>query len=101
MKKQVTIQDVAKLAGVSVATASRAMNDTGYPVSAKLKQRVKEAAEELEYVPNLMARALRNDTCRDIGLVIPNVSNPFYLQALMDNFRLLHHLNQDKYKHFH
>ena len=83
MKKQVTIQDVAKLAGVSVATASRAMNDTGYPVSTKLRQRVKEAAEELEYVPNLMARGLRNDTCRDIGLVIPNVSNPFYLQALM------------------
>ena len=82
MKKQVTIQDVAEKAGVSVATASRVMNDTGYPVSARLKQRVREAAEELEYVPNLMARSLRNDICRDVGLVIPNVSNPFYLQAM-------------------
>lgn len=82
MKKQVTIQDVARAAGVSVATASRVMNDNGYPVSAKLRQRVTEAAQQLEYVPNLMARSLRNDSCRDVGLVIPNVSNPFYLQAL-------------------
>lgn len=82
MKKQVTIQDVAKKAGVSVATASRVMNDTGYPVSARLKQQVQEAAEQLEYVPNLMARSLRNETYRDVGLVIPNVSNPFYLQAM-------------------
>lgn len=83
MNNRATILDVAKLAGVSVATASRVLNDTGYPVRLQLRQRVKEAAEELGYVPNLMARSLRNDTCRDIGLVIPNVSNPFYLQALM------------------
>lgn len=81
--KQATIKDVAAAAGVSVATASRALNDAGYPVSAQLRQRVREAAEQLEYVPNTMARSLRRDVCRDIGLVIPNVSNPFYLQAIL------------------
>ena len=83
MSRQTTIRDVAKLAGVSVATASRALNNPDYPVNAKLRQKVKEAAEQLEYVPNVMARSLRGDGCRDIGLVIPNVSNPFYLQAML------------------
>lgn len=59
MGKQATIRDVAALAGVSVATASRALNDPSYPVNAQLRQQVKEAAERLNYVPNLMARSLR------------------------------------------
>lgn len=83
MEKQATIREVAKLAGVSVATASRALNNSDYPVNAKLRQKVKEAAEQLEYVPNIIARSLRGDTSKDIGLVIPNVSNPFYLQTML------------------
>lgn len=83
MKKQATIRDVAALAGVSLATVSRALNDPDYPVNAALRQKVKEAAAELEYVPNMAARSLRRDMGRDIGIVIPNVSNPFYLQTLL------------------
>lgn len=83
MAKQATIRDVAKLAGVSLSTASRALNNPDYPVDARLRQKVREAADKLEYVPNVMAQALRRDTCRDIGLVIPNVSNPFYLQTML------------------
>lgn len=83
MGKQATIRDVAKLAKVSLATVSRVLNDADYPVSPELKQRVKDAVEQLGYVPNAMARSLRGEGCRDIGLVIPNVSNPFYLQALL------------------
>ena len=83
MAKQTTIREVAKLAGVSVSTASRALNNPDYPVDARLRQKVRDAADKLEYVPNVMAQALRRDACRDIGLVIPNVSNPFYLQTML------------------
>ena len=82
MGKQKTIRDVAELAGVSVATASRVLNDTDYPVRQHLKQRVRDAAEKLNYSPNAVARSLRQDTCKDIGLIVPNISNPFYLQAI-------------------
>lgn len=82
MEKQATIRDVAKLAGVSLATVSRVLNGADYPVKAELRQKVKEAAEALEYIPNTMARSLRGDISRDIGLVIPNLSNQFYLQAM-------------------
>lgn len=83
MEKQATIRDVAKLAGVSLATASRVLNDSTYPVRAELRQKVKEAAESLAYVPNTMARSLRGEGRQDIGLVIPNVSNQFYLQTML------------------
>ena len=83
MGKQATIRDVAKLAGVSLATVSRVLNDANYPVSAELKQRVRDAVEQLDYVPNAMAQSLRKDSGRDVGLVIPNISNPFYLQTML------------------
>ena len=83
MAKQVTIREVARLAGVSVSTASRALNNPDYPVDARLRQKVREAADKLDYVPNVMAQALRRERCRDIGVIIPNVSNPFYLQTML------------------
>lgn len=82
MGKQKTIRDVAELAGVSVATASRVLNDTGYPVRAQLKQRVRDAAAQLNYSPNTVARSLRQDSYCDIGLIVPNITNPFYLQSI-------------------
>lgn len=83
MDKPKTIKDVAALAGVSVATASRVLSDSGYPVRPQLRQRVREAAEKLEYTPNTVAQSLRRDICRDIALIVPNLSNPFYLQAVL------------------
>ncbi len=52
-----TIRDVAKLASVSTATVSRVINGNGY-VNAETKQRVTEAIEQLDYVPNDVARSL-------------------------------------------
>lgn len=83
MAKQATIRDVAKKAGVSLATVSRVLSDAGYPVSADLKQRVYDAVEQLQYTPNTIARSLRTDVSKDIGLVIPNISNQFYLQTML------------------
>lgn len=83
--KKSTITDVAKLAGTSVTTVSRVLNDVDYPVSNELRQKVKEAAEMVNYVPNAIARSLKGNTntFQDVGIVIPNVSNPFYLQTLL------------------
>lgn len=94
MTKQITIKDVAKKAGVSVATASRVLSDSSYPVRPALQQKVREAAEELEYSPNAFAQALRRDVCKDIALIIPNLSNPFYQQAVLGAGEAL---DQDSY----
>lgn len=74
-----TIKDVAKRAGVSVGTVSRvlAKNET---VKQPLKLRVQAAMEELDYKPNLAARALRTNSIDVIGLVVPDITNPFFAQ---------------------
>ena len=83
MKTPSTIYDVAKLAGTSVATASRVLSGSEYPVSPGTRQRVKDAAARLNYVPNTLAKSLRHCANPDIGVVLPSVSNPFYQQALI------------------
>ncbi len=72
-----TIRDVAKEAGVSVATVSRAFSGTQY-VRPEVRERVLRAAEQLRYRPNALARSLRVENTRTLGLVIPNVGNPFF-----------------------
>ncbi len=71
-----TIKDVAKLAGVSVATVSRAIS--GKVVSHELKSKVEEAILATGYRPNLAARRLRARTDDTIGLIIADIRNPFF-----------------------
>ncbi|HEY9409202.1 MAG TPA: LacI family DNA-binding transcriptional regulator [Jiangellaceae bacterium] len=73
----VTINEVARRAGVSVSTVSRALN-TPDLVSATTRQRVVEAAEHLGYAPNPAARSLREGRTGSLGLVITDISNPFF-----------------------
>lgn len=80
--KRPTIRDVALEAHVSIATVSRAMSGTEYPMNEALRERVRSVAAELGYHPNVAAQLLRREGSRDVGLIIPNISNPFYLQAL-------------------
>jgi LacI family transcriptional regulator len=75
-----TLADVAKLAGVGVGTASRALSGKGY-VDDTTKSRVQAAAAELKYRGNAAARALRERRSRVIGLLIPDLSNEFYTSA--------------------
>lgn len=75
--KRSTIKDVARVAGVSIATVSRILNGHG-GVSTQLKQKVQAAVKELDYQPNGMARALKNQESRSIGLIIPDIENPFF-----------------------
>ena len=72
-----TIKEVAKTADVSIATVSRIVNGTGV-VSPELTERVMTAMKTLNYLPNDVARSLKIKSSRSIGLVIPDIENPFF-----------------------
>ena len=73
----ITIKDIAKIAGVSYATVSRALNN--HPeVSEKTKKKVIEIAKEYGYSPNEIARGLVKQITNTIGLLIPDISNPYF-----------------------
>lgn len=76
----VTIRDVAARAEVSQATAARALGGYGY-VGAASRRAVLDAAQELGYRPNNVARALVSGTTRTIGLVVGDIENPFFAAA--------------------
>lgn len=85
----VTIEDVAKEAGVSVATVSRAINQNG-PVSSKSVEKVHLAITKLNYQPNVWGRRLRRQESRMILIFVPYISNPFYasiVSGIEDTFR--------------
>ena len=82
-----TIRDVAALAGVSVATVSRALS--GNPrVTAATRERVTAAATELDYRPNAVAAAMRTGRTGAVGLVLGDITNPFMT-------RLAHHVETE------
>lgn len=81
--QKATIYDIAKLAHTSTATVSRVLSDSTYPVKDELKQRVLNAAKNLNYTPNLLGRQLKTNITRDIGIIIPNISNQFYPLLLL------------------
>lgn len=72
-----TVRDVAKLAGVSISTVSRALS-MPHMVNPQTRALVQSAAQELGYVPNQAARGLRSGVTKNIGLVIPDLENPFF-----------------------
>lgn len=71
-----TLADVARLAGVATMTASRAINESGY-VSDKVRERVLRAVAKLSYRPNIPARQLRVRRLNAIGVLLPDIANPF------------------------
>jgi LacI family transcriptional regulator len=75
--KPPTLADLAREAGTSASTASRALSGHGY-VSPNARTRLLEAAERLGYVPNLSARTLKQRTSRVVGVVVSDLSNQFY-----------------------
>lgn len=74
-----SIREVARLAGVSPATVSRVMNGTAN-VNEEKKERVLRAISETGFVPNEVARSLFRKSARIIGLVLPDIENPFFTQ---------------------
>lgn len=75
------IRSVAERAGVSIATVSRVMNGVS-SVDAKLVRRVQKAAAELDYTPNTQARALVSGRSRMMGLIVSQITNPFFPELI-------------------
>lgn len=80
-KKLANIQEVAKQARVSVATVSRVLNGQN-TVSEKTRKKVEEAIRKLNYEPSMLGRNLRNSESRLFLILIPSISNPFYLEII-------------------
>ncbi|MBM7570415.1 substrate-binding domain-containing protein [Aquibacillus albus] len=75
------IQEVARKAGVSVATVSRVLNNNSN-VTEKTRLKVKQVINELSYEPSRLGRNLRNSESRLLLVLIPNISNPFYSEII-------------------
>ena len=75
----ITIKDIARQAGVSVATVSYVVNKSRW-VSPELTERVLKAIEQQGYSPNAVARSLRQKRTKTIGLIVPDSSNPFFAE---------------------
>jgi len=75
--KAASIYDVARESGVSVFTVSAVINNKSH-VSKKLRERVEEAIRKLKYRPNLIARSLAKQRTHTIGMIVPDIANPFF-----------------------
>lgn len=80
ISKRVNISDVAREAGVSSQTVSRALNNKG-EISAETRDRVLEIVRQLGYRPNTLARGLVTQKTSTLGLVVPDIANPFFSEV--------------------
>ncbi|MHA6260802.1 LacI family DNA-binding transcriptional regulator [Sporosarcina sp. CAU 1771] len=75
---KITIKDIAKLAGVSITTVSRVLNEKTEGVSKQTREKVLKIIEDINFQPNQLARGLVTKRSKMIGLIVPNISNPFF-----------------------
>ena len=75
------IYDVARRARVSVATVSAVLNESAF-VSASLKTRVRSAVAALGYQPNLLARSMARQKTQTLGMIVPDIANPFFPEVV-------------------
>jgi DNA-binding LacI/PurR family transcriptional regulator len=82
--RPVTMQDIAKAAGVSQSTVSRVLNDTptSVPIAADTRERVQEVAKRLGYRPNPLARGLRGARTMLLGVIVREITDPFFSMAI-------------------
>ncbi|TNE54730.1 MAG: LacI family transcriptional regulator [Bacteroidetes bacterium] len=79
-QKKVSLSDIAKILGVSKSTVSFVLNNKGdkYNISKETQKLILDKAKELNFVPNFFAKNLRQGKTKTIGLVVSDISNPFY-----------------------
>ncbi|MEO9174930.1 MAG: LacI family DNA-binding transcriptional regulator [Gaiellales bacterium] len=87
-RRRPTIYDVARLAGVSTATVSRALNGTA-AIAAPTRAAIDDAVEQLGYRPNPIARSLVTKSTQTIALLLPDITNPFYAELVAGAQELL------------
>lgn len=81
MKKRSTIKDIAEKLNIAPSTVSRAISGKK-GVSDELRKVILETAEELNYIPNISAKSLKTNKTMTIGLIIPDINNPFFLDVI-------------------
>lgn len=96
MKKRVTIQHIAEIAGVSISTVSRALREDS-TANEKTASRIIEIANQVGYYPNLLAKGLRQNKTFNIGIIFNDLNNPFYTEILSEIGIVL---NEKKYSSF-
>jgi len=79
-KKRVTIYKIAEELEVSPSTVSRALNNTGR-ISNELREKIIKLAEKYNYIPNEAAKGLRTKSSMLLGLIVPNIANPYYVNV--------------------
>ena len=79
--RELNIYDIAKLAGVSIATVSRVVNDSP-KVSEKTKARVRAVMKEQNYTPNVFARGLGLNSMQTVGIICPDVADAYMARAV-------------------
>lgn len=92
---KIRMKDIAKMANVSEAAVSLVLNDKPSRISEKKKKEIKAIAQELNYVPNMAAQSLAKKSSQTIGIVIPDIENPFFsklCKQLEEQFRALGYL---------
>lgn len=77
-----SITEVARLAGVSTATASRVVSSSDYPVSAAARERVLAAARTLDYVPNALARGLLKSRVPVVAVMVHDITDPYFAEVV-------------------
>jgi LacI family transcriptional regulator len=80
MKNRISIRDIAKECSVSIGTVSRALSDDK-KINIITRNKIKKVAEELGYVPNALARNLSKKTSNIVGILIPDITNPFFAEV--------------------
>ncbi|WP_417291010.1 LacI family DNA-binding transcriptional regulator [Corallibacter sp.] len=81
MQSKITLKDLANLAGVSISTVSKALNDSP-EIGEKTRVKIKEIAESYNYVPNNIARSLKSKSTKIIGVIIPAILLEFFSKVL-------------------
>ncbi|MBD2449395.1 LacI family DNA-binding transcriptional regulator [Nostoc sp. FACHB-152] len=76
-KRKVSIEDIARQAGVSHSTVSRALRDSPL-ISAKVREEIKKLAQEMNYVPNAIAQSLQTQRTYTVGVVVTSIADPFF-----------------------
>ncbi|MDR1467887.1 MAG: LacI family transcriptional regulator [Spirochaetaceae bacterium] len=81
--KPVSIKEISELTGVSIATVSRVINNNGR-FSEATRKKVQSVIREHDYVPNAMAQWLRTNRTRNIGIIVPDITNEFFAKLTLD-----------------
>lgn len=85
-----SLADVARLSGTSLATVSRVLSNSNHPVKAATREKVRAAALSLGYKPNAIARALATQRTRTIGVIVGDIADPYFgdiARGIEDNAR--------------